>query len=777
MAGNVNKKKAVNHYAVNAADIPNFPINSQGEFEVKGEHLSEEMREFLSACNSKTGIAVKVKGTVVVSTIKSDDESINGCSIDTITVEVGDAFIASGSINLWGGAVAANPGDLIVSIGTNATYFGNWIVLSGRGAVRAVEDAVAGKADSKQVAEDIETAKKEAVTEAEKYTDEVVGTLNVEEMRELLDDLPTKDVLVTEAESVVAENVLYGKYVVKADGTMVAVSWAAAYKYEGLENYDLVTVRTYSPATYPVVFFDANDNFISSYSEGLPSSAAWTTLENIPIPENASCFYITESSTSATPTVTLIKNAVYEERFAVSKENLSDELRSEFENKADSEDLEEIKHFVNKKAVRLPQFMNWAYPGKYGAAGQFVVEGKYVYLSRHGYLYKIDVSCEFEPTLVDQIWFSNYITPCSDLNTPASGTTGMAINGDYIYMGSRLSAAARPTDVQVAEKSAGSLFVFNKNTLNPINPTTGEEIDKSDTTVDGATLYIPLGVKVSDINIHGTSLIVNGQMKRWDIYDISTPTIPVLLTQDSIEDFTTEESIEVQKGEVFEVGDNVYYAVAGFADGVWLFDITNPSAPVQVWKYEFKGNESWYGKVHTYALTVKHPYVYATVACSKSYLTTYPIQGILTLKINEDDITVAPTESKLSLIPTTDMNSITTSSDSMPTQIVRVGNTIIVNNDAKGVALFDATYHPEQPDYEGLYTPSENCLIYRMKKTADGRLFLCDKGRNNRLYLVRGVSNINDVVSDYEPSTMTYIAVDDDLEALASEVEEAIADA
>ena len=50
----------------------------------------------------------------------------------------------------------------------------------------------------------------------------------------------------------------------------------------------------------------------------------------------------------------------------------------------------------------------------------------------------------------------------------------MAINGDYIYMGSRLSAAARPTDVQVAEKSAGNLFIINKNTLNPVNPITGD---------------------------------------------------------------------------------------------------------------------------------------------------------------------------------------------------------------------------------------------------------------------------------------------------------------
>ena len=265
-------------------------------------------------------------------------------------------------------------------------------------------------------------------------------------------------------------------------------------------------------------------------------------------------------------------------------------------------------------------------------------------------------------------------------------------------------------------------------------------------------------------------------MRRWDIYDISTPTIPVILTEDVIEDFTTEESIEVQKGEVFELDDKVYYAVAGFADGIWLFDTTDPTAPTQVWKYEFK-NETWRSRCHTYALTVKYPYVYATIACSKSYLTTYPIQGILTLKINEDDITVAPTESNLSLIPTTDMNSITTSSDSMPTQIVRVGNTIIVNNDTRGIALFDTTYHPEQPEYEGLYTPSNNCLVYRMKKTADGRLFLCDKGGGHRLYLVRGVSNINDAVSDYVPSTTTYIAVDGDLEALASEVEEAIADA
>lgn len=715
------------------------------KFEVGMSSLSKDVIKILN--ESKT--AIRLRGELTANmVVVSEDENYNNVSLDVVRVEKGDAFIVTEEQNAWwyNEGVIPQIGDLVVSKGTNASAQDNWIVMSGRATVKAIEEALLNKADS----EDLEEVKK---------------------------SLPTAEVIVAEAKSVVAENVLDGYFLVRADGTVNSTAtWAAAYKYEGIADYDFVTIRTYSTPTYPVVFFDVAGNFISSYSEGLPDKVTWATLENIPVPENASYLYITQGSKTANPTVTLIKDAVYKEQFAVGKDNLSDELKKEFDNKVESEDLEEVQKFVNKKTVRLPQFMNWAYPGEYGAAGQFVVEGKYVYLSRHGYLYKVDVSCEIEPTLVDKIQFSKYITPCSDLNKKASETTGMAIKGDYIYVGNRLSAAARPSDVQVNEKSAGNLFVVNKNTLNPINPTTGEEADKDDATVDGTSLYIPLGVKVSDVNIHGNSLIVNGQMRRWDIYDISTPTIPVILTEDVIEDFTTEESIEVQKGEVFELDDKVYYAVAGFADGIWLFDITDPTAPTQVWKYEFK-NETWRSRCHTYALTVKYPYVYATIACSKSYLTTYPIQGILTLKINEDDITVVPTESKLSLIPTTDMNSITTSSDSMPTQIVRVGNTIIVNNDAKGMALFDTTYHPEQPDYEGLYQPSDNCLIYRMKKTADGRLFLCDKGGAKRLYLVRGVSNINDVVSDYEPSTMTYIAVDDDLEALASEVEEAISDA
>ncbi|MBR5535741.1 MAG: hypothetical protein IKU60_03745 [Clostridia bacterium] len=582
-------------------------------------------------------------------------------------------------------------------------------------------------------------AKSEAVSEAESYAD-----TKFEEIKEAI---PVKEVLASEEQSVAGEcSLISQKTIVKADGTISTVSWANpvySYKYD-VAGYDAVTVRLYSSSTYGVNFFDAEDKFISSHIDGLGTSSAWINLENIPIPKNASYIYFTMTSGYSTgPTVTLIKNAVYEKQLSIPKDSLDEEVRNEMEQHT-------TKDFVNKKVVRLPQFMNWKTPLDYGAASMITAEGRYVYLSKHGYLYKIDVSCEVAPVVVESIQFAKYIVAASDTITadnPSGNksyeTTGMAINGDYLYVGNRLSKAGRATEVQTNEKSAGSLFIFSKNTLNPINPTTGEEIDKSDTTVDGTSLYIPFGSKISDLIIHDNNLIVNQQMVRWDIYDVSNPTVPVLLTEETIENFSTEASIEIQKGEVFELGGKVYYAAAGFADGIWLFDITNPSSPTQVWKYVFKGNETWAAKAHTFAVTVKYPYIYATLAVTKSYIANYPIQGILTLKMDEEDISVVPTESKLSLIPVEDMNEIKTGSDSMPSHIVRMGNTLVVNHDHKGIALFDITHTPEQPEYEGVYTPSDNCLIYRLKATPDGRLFLFDKGAGNRLYLVRGLSNIN----------------------------------
>jgi hypothetical protein len=89
--------------------------------------------------NTKTGISIKLKGKINNGSVESDDENYNGKSFDMIDVEIGDAFVAAGTVDLWGGIITANIGDLLISVGENASYSGNWIVLSGRDAVKAIE--------------------------------------------------------------------------------------------------------------------------------------------------------------------------------------------------------------------------------------------------------------------------------------------------------------------------------------------------------------------------------------------------------------------------------------------------------------------------------------------------------------------------------------------------------------------------------------------------------------------------------------------------------------
>lgn len=492
---------------------------------------------------------------------------------------------------------------------------------------------------------------------------------------------------------------------------MQTYTWGASCKYTDVSMYDTVTFTTYGSTQYAVlpaaVFFDSNNNYISIVPFTNTKNGT-VTFANVEIPDNAD--YMIVNNYSSANFSAYFTQRVVNTLYATNSE-------------------------MNKKVTRLPQFMNWPYPGVVGYAGylnQMAVEGRYLYMTRGSHIYKIDVGCEVAPEVVLDVEYAHNITPTT--------TTGLIINGDYIYVGNRLNTASYPTATEISNKTAGAFVVLNKNDLSTVSCT-------------------KLGKKVSRLIKHGNLLIVNLQMLGWAIYDISEPSTPVLLSE---VDFTTSVTNETQGGEVFEVGNRTYYAAAGFGDGIRMYDITDfvsyvddpgsfGSVP-QISSVAGEGNFLWYfifssfsalKGLHTYDLTVNYPYVYATIAESKSdTINADRVQGIVTLDVT--NITTCPFTYNLSMIATEDKNDITTGSDSEPSIICRMGNTIIVNNDNKGIAIFDATHRPDKPEYEGVYLPHDGCCIYRMVATEDGRLFLADgSAGSNRLYLVRGLSNEN----------------------------------
>lgn len=373
----------------------------------------------------------------------------------------------------------------------------------------------------------------------------------------------------------------------------------------------------------------------------------------------------------------------------------------------------------------LKTTMNFIQPGNMsGYAGQFCVEDNYVYLCRQGIIYKIDVTDINNPVVVNQTSYSKDVS--------AKFATGVKINGDYIYIGNRLQKAAYPTPEEEENLEAGAFAVLKKDDLSLVSIT-------------------PLGQKVSGMAMYKNLLIVNLQMLGWSIYDVTDARNPIMLERVVYE---RGKSYETQGGEIFEHNGKVYYAVAGFGDGIRMYDITafaeyteNPEAFEAVpgigenellWFYHFYSHGI--GGNHTYDLTVKYPYVYATIATTKSQKENPDrVQGILTLDIT--NVEKAPKTHYLSMIAVEDKNEMFTSADTEPSIICRLDNWLIVNNDRKGIACFDIGKTPGTPEYVTTYNPFEGSCVFRMMFDEKGRLFLTDGSGSDtdfNVYIVEG---------------------------------------
>lgn len=393
------------------------------------------------------------------------------------------------------------------------------------------------------------------------------------------------------------------------------------------------------------------------------------------------------------------------------------------------ESIGSMKPVCPAKTIKMPinneltTVLNFEQPGTSASVGQVAVEDDFVYLFRHGMAYKLDVSDEENPVVVAQ---NNYSKSVS-----AKYATAVQINGDYIYVGNRIYAGGYPTEEEEAKLTAGALVVLKKSDLSVVSEK-------------------PLGKKVSGMVMNGNLLVVNLQMRGWAIYDVTNPPEPVKI------DEIYFETGEIQNGEIFEVGEKVYYAAAGFGDGIRMYDITefadyagNPESfkkPPTIgddnllWYYHFYSHGI--GGNHTYDLTVKYPYVYATIAAMKSEKENEDrIQGILTFDIT--NVEEMPKSHIISMIANEDKNGMTTSSDTHPSIICRVGEWLVVNNDSNGIACFDIGTNPEVPEYVGTYNPFEGSCVYRITADEEGRLFLTDGSGVSiepRLYIVEGLN-------------------------------------
>lgn len=125
---------------------------------------------------------VKIKGTLMSGMhVVSEDPNYNG-TLDLISVKKGDAFVVSGAQSQWVDEIVPQIGDMVISIGNNASLGENWIVLNGaslKSAVAEIENNVGNLEDlSTTTKTNVVSAINEVKTETEKRIADLEARLN-----------------------------------------------------------------------------------------------------------------------------------------------------------------------------------------------------------------------------------------------------------------------------------------------------------------------------------------------------------------------------------------------------------------------------------------------------------------------------------------------------------------------------------------------------------------------------------------------------------------------
>lgn len=234
-------------------------------------------------------------------------------------------------------------------------------------------------------------------------------------------------------------------------------------------------------------------------------------------------------------------------------------------------------------------------------------------------------------------------------------------------------------------------------------------------------------------------IYISCQLYGWICYDISDPANPMLLHEYSPLDESIVSSIngavlsstcgpiEYQNGCVFSKDNHKYYAVAGYADGIHVWDVSDISNPEEIkndivsgdygifWQFRVK-ESAWNTTAHLFDVEVIDNLMYATIAPTTDHGNDKDrISGLLVLDISNLS---APTY-KFYPIDAADWNFYQKIGDVKPSHLLITNNKVLLNNGNKGIAVYDIT--GEEPVYIGCI-PSDGDEIYQMVKADDGRL-------------------------------------------------------
>ena len=263
------------------------------------------------------------------------------------------------------------------------------------------------------------------------------------------------------------------------------------------------------------------------------------------------------------------------------------------------------------------------------------------------------------------------------ISTMYSGTT--IFIDDYYY---------DTDDLDNCSYINGTLSIMRKNNLKILN-----------------TYYSD--IKLIDSEIYKNTLVVSG-LYGFNIYDLSNPIHPKLVYTYRHPTFK-----EFQGVEIFTSKGHTYAVFAMFAEGLSIWDITEPSKTRCIYTHYLSDKMS-NGKVlkkglQSFDIKIKYPYVYATIGPMKeTQFTKNDTKGILVYDIHDmNNIDVTFTE-----IPRKYWYTRTTS-DGQPTCIIISNQSLYINWGNKGVVRFDIS-NPQTPIFKEIINISGDKILSPM---------------------------------------------------------------
>lgn len=236
-------------------------------------------------------------------------------------------------------------------------------------------------------------------------------------------------------------------------------------------------------------------------------------------------------------------------------------------------------------------------------------------------------------------------------------------------------------------------------------------------------------LKATQSFILGNYLLVN-YLTGFNIYDISDENSPSLVYYSR-----TPSLKEFQGCTYFEKDNHVYAVLSNYALGFTIWDITDPSNTFLVKEYSFDKNDKWgyYNdavKVRLWEAYVDYPYIYFAAAPNVNIVgTDGDFRGIVTFDIsNIEDISYT-----YSPIPEKYGWSLMSNSDRQPTHIVNYGKYLLLNNEEKGFAVFDASNKSFPTFKENVEVNGRSC-VNSIQASSEGILIVGDGSSGSPAY-------------------------------------------